>query len=171
MIRWKFYEKNLNLAELTCQWSLNVFYIDQVVANCRLTVSDDLSAFCFTCFYSAWTHFCKKFILLFLIKKWMCFEKQRFCSSRLDCKTHLNIQPWDFVGHFLMWPTTVHCYRDGCWTTVFHRLEAARLVFRIKAAAASISNKSRAAYIWDFHFYLRRKKIGKQCADSIWRKK
>ena len=56
-------------------------------------------------------------------------------------------------------------------STVFHRLEAARLVFRIKAAAASISNKSRAVYIWVFHFYLRRKKIGKQCADSIWRKK
>ena len=43
--------------------------------------------------------------------------------------------------------------------TVFHRLEAARLIFRIKAAAASISNKSRAAYIWVFHFYLRRKKL------------
>ena len=46
--------------------------------------------------------------------------------------------------------------------TVFHRLEAAWLVFRIKAAAASISNKSRAAFIWVFHFYLRRKKIGKK---------
>ena len=43
-------------------------------------------------------------------------------------------------------------------TTVFHRLKAARLVFRIKAAAASISNKSRAACIWVFHFHFSRKK-------------
>ena len=54
--------------------------------------------------------------------------------------------------------------------TVFHRLEATRLVFRIKAAVAFILNKSRAAYIWGFHFYLRRKKLGKRSADSIWRK-
>ena len=40
-----------------------------------------------------------------------------------------------------------------------------------KGRSACISNKSRVAYIWVFYLYLRRKKLGKQSVDCIWRKK